>query len=139
VNNTDAFRDKETGRFLAGNGGNGGRKRGSRSKLGEQFLEDLQALWAEEGKLVLQRAAQDNPVAMVKVVANLLPRELLIKAFTTKADISIFAEVDLSDAAEFNAAYQLASQVLGIEEVLDIEDQPQVVDVTPEVEALSED
>jgi hypothetical protein len=119
VNNTDTFRDKETGRFLAGNAGNGGRKRGSRSKLGEQFLEDLQALWAEEGKVVLQRAAKDNPVAMVKVVANLLPRELLIKAFTAKADISIFAEVDLSDAAEFNAAYQLASQVLGIEEVFE--------------------
>lgn len=41
-----ADRDPETGRFLTGNGG-GGRPKGSRNKLGEQFLEALAQDFAE--------------------------------------------------------------------------------------------
>jgi hypothetical protein len=102
VNNTDAFRDKTTGRFLTGNNG-GGRKRGARNRLSEAFLEDLQALWERQGEAVLERAARENPVAMTKIIAGILPREVLVRAFTTKTEINLFAEMDLSDAVRHRA------------------------------------
>jgi len=39
----------EKGRFIAGNSGNGGRKPGSRAKLGEAFVADLCADWEKHG------------------------------------------------------------------------------------------
>src|SRR5262245_44112108 len=38
-----------TGRFLAGNGGNGGRRRGSRNVLGQELIDALQADFRENG------------------------------------------------------------------------------------------
>jgi hypothetical protein len=124
VNNTDAFRDQTTGRFLTGNSG-GGRKRGARNRLSEAFLEDLQALWERQGEAVLERAARENPVAMTKIIAGILPREVLVRAFTTKTEINLFAEMDLSDAVEFQQAWTLAEKVLGIS------DNSDMIDVSP--------
>jgi hypothetical protein len=41
-------RDPRSGRFLTGNSG-GGRQRGSRNKLSEQFIADVYAQWQESG------------------------------------------------------------------------------------------
>lgn len=71
-------KDKVTGRFLTGNNG-GGRPKGSRNKLGEQFLSDLQELWAEEGADVLKEARDDRPMEFAKMVAGILPKELLVR------------------------------------------------------------
>jgi hypothetical protein len=68
-------RDAKSGRFVAGNGGNGGRRPGARNKLGEQFLRDLAEVWRDEGLGALRRCAAESPDAFVRVVANLLPRE----------------------------------------------------------------
>jgi hypothetical protein len=40
-------KDPKTGRFLPGNSGFGGRPKGSRNKINQLFLRDLQALWNE--------------------------------------------------------------------------------------------
>jgi len=47
-------RDTKTGRFLAGNNG-GGRKPGSRNKLSESFIADVQGSWEKHRAEVLER------------------------------------------------------------------------------------
>ena len=69
-------KDDETGRFLTGNSGNGGRKKGARSKLGEAFLADLCADWEEHGKAAIERVRCEKPDVYLKVVASILPRDL---------------------------------------------------------------
>lgn len=67
-------------KFKPGQSGNpAGRPKGSRNKLGEKFLEDLQALWAEQGSAILQEARTEKPMEFAKMIAGLLPKELLIQ------------------------------------------------------------
>lgn len=71
-------RDPETGRFLTGNSG-GGRPKGSRNRLGEQFLEALAVDFAAHGRQAIIACRKDKPTEYVKVVAGLLPKELLLR------------------------------------------------------------
>ena len=57
---SNTFRDQK-GRFLAGNSGNGGRKRGSRSKLGEEFISALYSDFEEHGEEVIAKVRQRSP------------------------------------------------------------------------------
>jgi hypothetical protein len=41
-------------------------------------LQDLEADWEEHGKAALQQAREKDPVAYVRVVAGLLPRDVKI-------------------------------------------------------------
>jgi len=88
---TTTGRDEATGRFLPGNSGNGGRKPGSRSKLGEQFLLDLRDAWNQHGVEALRRCAVEEPAQFVRVIANLLPRDINID-LTATVDAGTFAE-----------------------------------------------
>lgn len=67
--------DPKTGRFVTGNSG-GGRPKGSRNKLGEQFIQDLYASWAEKGAETIETVRIERPHEYVKVVASILPKEL---------------------------------------------------------------
>lgn len=78
--NNSAERDQRTGRFLPGNSGFGGRPRGSRNKLGEQFITDLRDAWAEHGPDVIARVARDDPAALLKVIASLMPKTIDLNA-----------------------------------------------------------
>lgn len=71
-----ADRDPETGVFLKGKKGGPGRPKGSRNKLGEQFLSDLQEEWEENGRSVIAAVRADKPDVLLKVIASILPREL---------------------------------------------------------------
>jgi hypothetical protein len=73
-----ATRDTETGRFLSGNSG-GGRPKGSRNKLGEQFLEALTQDFTAHGQQAIVACREEKPTEYVKVVASLLPKELLVR------------------------------------------------------------
>jgi Family of unknown function (DUF5681) len=53
-----------------------GRPKGSRNKLSEDFIADLHESWLAFGKPALMTAAWTDPVAYVRVVASLIPREL---------------------------------------------------------------
>ena len=53
-----------------------GRPKGSRNKLSEQFFRDLCDVWEAFGKPALMAMAWTDPVAFVRVVASLIPREL---------------------------------------------------------------
>jgi len=86
---TQSDRDPKTGQFLVGHSGNGGRRPGARSKLGEAFLEDLRDCWNERGASALARCAEEDPAAFCKIVASLLPKTVDINL---EIDASAFAE-----------------------------------------------
>src|SRR6266550_3161148 len=90
-------RDASTGRFTHGNSG---RQRGSRNKLAERFLDDLQKQWRKSGREVLEKVVRDDPTAFLKVVSHVLPREL---DSTLAVNVSLFREVE-----NFDEAFQFA-------------------------------
>jgi Family of unknown function (DUF5681) len=91
-------------RFKPGQSGNpAGRPKGARSRLGEKFLDDLYDRWEEHGKKALEICALREPATFIKVVANVLPRELLVKALNVNATMD-FADVE--DARAFLKAYR---------------------------------
>jgi hypothetical protein len=69
----------ENGRFKAGNTFSTGRPKGSRNKLGEQFIDDLYQDWREGGIEAIKRMRRDNPTAYVQTVARVLPKQLEIE------------------------------------------------------------
>jgi hypothetical protein len=122
LNSIDASRDKKTGRFLTGNNG-GGRPKGSRNKLASEFIDALANDFTEHGASAIERVRKEKPDVYLRVVASILPSQLDVAI----SNVNIFAEVDVSDAAEFNAAFELASKVIGLE-------QPTAIDITPQNE-----
>src|ERR1700733_10058857 len=58
--------------------GNSGRPKGSRNKLGSQFVENLQADFEDHGAGVIQRVRLEDPTAYFQTIARLLPKELAI-------------------------------------------------------------
>lgn len=59
--------------------GEGGRPRGARNKLGEEFLEALYADFQDHGVDAIARVREEKPDAYLKVVASLLPRDLNLR------------------------------------------------------------
>ena len=52
-----------------------GRYLGSRQKLTEKFINDLSEFYEQEGAALIRRLADENPAALIQVVARLLPKE----------------------------------------------------------------
>jgi hypothetical protein len=71
-----------------GHKGGPGRPRGARNKLGEEFLADVYADWAEHGASVIAEVRQKNPAAYLRVVASLIPQHLAIEARDEFADMT---------------------------------------------------
>jgi hypothetical protein len=67
----------DKGRFLTGNSG-GGRHKGSRNKLAEDFITDLHEAWKANGKEVIAAVLADKPVDFLKVIAGVIPKEVKI-------------------------------------------------------------
>ena len=56
------------GKWLPGKSGNpAGRPQGSRQKISNQLLADLESVWAQHGKAVLQRLAVDDPAKLATI------------------------------------------------------------------------
>ncbi|MCP4308747.1 MAG: hypothetical protein GY788_28505 [bacterium] len=71
------LQDPKTGKFLPGNNGNPtGRPRGSKNKISENFLRELSADFEVHGKQAIQDCRTLDPVAYVRVVAGLLPKDV---------------------------------------------------------------
>lgn len=98
----------KSGQFLPGHKGVGGRPLGSRNRLGEKFLDDLQAIWKKKGRAALERVASDDPATLVKVVASVLPRQLIAET-NLNVDVTLF-----HDARNFQEAFRLAKSYLRI-------------------------
>src|SRR5260370_40207113 len=94
------LRDAKSGRFQTGNSG-GGRPRGSRNKLAEQFIEDLRACWQKHGAQALERCALEAPSQFARIMVQLLPRDINLT-------LSIYP-------AEFAGRFRSALELLGNE------------------------
>ena len=55
-----------------------GRPKGSRNKLSESFLGDLNKFWAIKGEKAIEEAFASAPIAIIKVIAQVLPKEINI-------------------------------------------------------------
>jgi len=71
----EVAKDPETGRFLTGNKG-GGRPKGARAKLGEDFLCALQEDFAVNGAQAVEKVRAERPQDYLKIIASLLPRDV---------------------------------------------------------------
>lgn len=66
--------------FKAGQSGNPkGRAKGSRNKLGEVFIDALQADFTEHGVAAIETVRKERPHEYLKVVASILPKELNVR------------------------------------------------------------
>jgi hypothetical protein len=94
-------RDRTSGRFIAGNSGNGGRKPGARGKFSDQFIQDLAAVWQDHGVPALLRVAVEEPAQFLRVCVALMPR-----------DVNLSLGID---ASAFARTFQDAVALLGNE------------------------
>jgi hypothetical protein len=86
--------------FKPGQSGNpAGRPRGSRNRLAEAFVEDLRDAWEAHGVDALDRVARDDPAALLRTIAALMPKDLNLS-------IGISPET-------FVATFRSAQQLLG--------------------------
>jgi hypothetical protein len=122
-------RDAKTGRFVSGNNG-GGRPKGSRNKLTTEFLDDLHSEWQKSGPSALQRLAQDDPGAFVRVVAQILPKEIdaNVNAGSDFDGMDSVAEILQKVADEVGAEAALClAKAFGLEEITDAPEPVSVV------------
>ena len=90
INSRDA-----KGRFLTGNSG-GGRKKGSRNRLTETVLAAIESDFAEHGSEALEKLRNDDSAAYLRVVASLLPRDMILKR-EQEPDLSDLKEDELAE------------------------------------------
>jgi hypothetical protein len=64
----------EKGRFTPGNSG-GGRRKGSRNKIGEDFLSALCEDFADHGIATIAKVREVDPAAYIQICAKLIPKE----------------------------------------------------------------
>lgn len=80
--------------------GNPGRPKGARNKLGEQFIEALQADFEENGKAAIVTVRTEKPDAYLKVIASLMPKDLNINVnqFDGMTDDELIERIRALDA-----------------------------------------
>ena len=66
----------EQGRFLTGNNG-GGRPKGSRNKLTEQFLYAIANDFYDHGAEAIAKVRTSDPATYLKLVGSLIPRQAI--------------------------------------------------------------
>jgi hypothetical protein len=79
------------GQFKVGHTGIGGRPRGSRSVLSTLYCDALLASWQKHGENALEACATLDPVAYVRAIGQLLPRDVNVD---TTIDLRVSAGMD---------------------------------------------
>jgi len=74
---------RKSTQFKPGQSGNpAGRPKGSKNKLSEDFLHELNVVFQESGGEAIRRMCAEHPSEFVRVLAGLIPKELLLEAST---------------------------------------------------------
>lgn len=97
--------------FKPGQSGNPkGRKKGSRNKLGEAFIDALQEDFDEHGKQAIVTVRTERPHEYLKVVASILPKELNVRtdALNEMSDDDLAAILGAVQSAVLAGAYAQA-------------------------------
>lgn len=97
--------------FAPGQSGNPkGRPKGSRNKLGEDFLAKLQADFEEHGATTIEAVRKDRPHEYLKVVASILPKELNVRtdALNEMSDDDLASMLDAVRSAVLAGAFAQA-------------------------------
>jgi hypothetical protein len=97
ASNAGSTRDDQ-GRFLTGNSG-GGRRKGSRNKLTERFLDTIADDFAEHGAVAIAQVRLNDPIAYLKIVGSLVPRGLILQHEESPA--INYAEITHEELVEF--------------------------------------
>lgn len=73
-----------------------GRQKGSRNRLGEEFIQALHDDFKEHGVGVIQHVRANSPVHYVKALVALMPREVNVKLnpLEEMADEELMAAID---------------------------------------------
>ena len=75
-----------------------GRPKGAKNKISEKFLENLQDNWEKHGVNALEKAAESDPMQYVKMVASLVPRELMKETSINISFIEALKQINQSEA-----------------------------------------
>jgi hypothetical protein len=64
-------------RWQSGQSGNpAGRPLGTRNKFSESFVSDVAAVWADRGRGILEKMAEDEPARFAELCGRLIPRDV---------------------------------------------------------------
>lgn len=86
--------------FPPGQSGNpAGRPKGSRNKLGEDFIAALHDDFEANGIAAIQAVRKDKPDAYIKVIASILPKELKVTTENDLTDEQLIERIRILDAA----------------------------------------
>lgn len=70
-------------RFQPGHAGGPGRPKGSKTRLGEAFIQALADDFDQHGVAVIENVRAEQPVEYLKVIARVLPKDVNINADAT--------------------------------------------------------
>ena len=79
-----------------------GRPKGSKNKISEKFLENLYENWERHGVNALDKAAESDPMQYVKMVASLVPRELMKETSINISFIEALKQINQSETELLN-------------------------------------
>jgi hypothetical protein len=89
---------------------NSGRRAGARNKLQTKFLEELAVDFQEHGAGVIRIARIEKPIEYLKVIASVLPKELVVEqgVLADLSDEEIAAHLSLLQRMQVRAAAERA-------------------------------
>jgi hypothetical protein len=92
-------------RFKPGVSGNlSGRPRGSRNRIAGRFLDDVTEVWEAHGKEALITAIKREPMQFSKMVAGILPTQIVATTLTVSAEVDL---ANVEQARNFLRAYRM--------------------------------
>jgi hypothetical protein len=81
-----------------------GRPKGSKNKISEKFLVNLYENWDRQGVIALDKAAENEPMQYVKMVASLVPRELMKETSINISFIEALKQINQSEKELLNGS-----------------------------------